>query len=187
MSNDKMAPLIVVSGASGSGKTTLCREISNKLGLYYGVSHTTREKREGERDGVDYYFIDKARFEKMVKGHEFLEWALVYDNLYGTSKDMVFSRLKTNQGVILDVDTVGAANIKKAYPASRLIFIDVPSLGELKKRLEKRGTDSPAVCELRLKKALEEEKCKNQYDHIIFNDDLNKAYGKLKEIILAET
>src|SRR3990167_550078 len=165
MSNDKMAPLIVVSGASGSGKTTLCREISNKLGLYYGVSHTTREKREGERDGVDYYFIDKARFEKMVKGHEFLEWALVYDNLYGTSKDMVFSRLKTNQGVILDV----------------------AALGELKKRLEKRVTDSPAVCELRLKKALEEEKCKNQYDHIIFNDDLNKAYGKLKEIILAET
>lgn len=187
MLNEKMASLIVVSGASGSGKTTLCRQISNELGLYYGVSHTTRKKREGEKDGVDYYFVDKTRFEKMAKDHEFLEWASVYDHLYGTSKNMVFSRLKINQGVILDVDTQGAANIKKAYPVSCLIFIDVASLGELKTRLEKRGTDSPEVCEVRLKKALEEEKCKNQYDHIILNDDLNKAYGQLKEIILAET
>ncbi len=179
----KKAPLIVVSGASGSGKTTLCRLVAQKLGLHYAISHTTRSQREGEREGVDYYFIDKPRFDAMVKDNEFLESAEVYGNFYGTSKKTLFDFLKRGQGVIVDVDTQGASSIKKNLPESLHIFIQIPSFDELKKRLIQRRTDAPDVLERRLKQAAFEESHKDQYDHIILNDNLEHAYSLLEGII----
>src|SRR3989338_4559278 len=111
--NFKNSPIFVISGASGSGKTTVCRKMAEEFGLYYSVSHTTREKRPQEVHGRDYYFVSLTTFEDMIKGHKFVEWAKVYNNYYGTSKTVIEDHLHLGQGVILDLDTQGASNIKK--------------------------------------------------------------------------
>ncbi|MBX7147734.1 guanylate kinase [bacterium] len=182
-STHKKAPLIVVSGASGSGKTTLCRMIADKLGYYYGVSHTTRPMRVGEVHGRDYYFLSQDDFKAMVEKGDFLEWALVYGNMYGTSRVIVDEHRKKGMGVILDVDTVGARNIKKASPDAVLIFISVPSLDVLKSRLESRGTESPEMLAKRMGQALNEENCKTSYDFVIVNDNLESSYKALEKLV----
>lgn len=172
-----------MSGPSGSGKTTLCRFLSKKYDLHYGISHTTRPKRESERNGVDYYFVTHDEFNQMIGRQEFLEHATVYDNLYGTSMKSVYDYLDHGQGVILDVDTQGAKSISARCPEAFTIFIKGPSLEELKARLTRRGTDDEAVIAKRLMKAQEEEARTHYYDKVVTNDDLNRARVLLSQLI----
>lgn len=177
------APLIVISGASGSGKTTICRLLAQRLGFYYGVSHTTRPMRKNETHSVDYFFVSRDEFDRMVKHGDFLEHAVVYNNYYGTSKSVVDEHRLKGRGVVLDVDTQGALNIKKAVPEACLIFLKSPSVEVLRKRLEKRGTDSPENIEKRLKEALKEESFSSKYDYVVVNEDLDRAYDEVEVIV----
>lgn len=175
--------LFVVSGASGSGKTTICRTLADEFGLYYSVSHTTRPKQENEIEGRDYYFITRDAFQSMIDNDDFIEWAPVYHNFYGTSKKVVEEHLQKNQGVILDLDTQGAASIKKHFPDAILIFLKTSTLEDLKKRLQKRGRDSEEEIKKRVAYAKNEMAKMNQYDFIILNDNLENAVALAREIV----
>lgn len=179
----KEPPVIVVSGASGSGKTTICRILSNEFGLYYSVSHTTRAKRDREVYARDYYFVTAGEFKKMIAAGDFVEWAQVYNNYYGTSRRLIEQHLSQGRGVILDLDTQGATNIKKAFPEALLIFLKTPKLEDLRERLLKRGRDSAAEIERRLAYAQNELSQIGQYDHVIVNDDLDKAVDEARQIV----
>lgn len=174
---------VVISGPSGSGKTTLCRMVEERLGYYYAVSHTTRPQRSGEVDGEDYFFISKDKFQEMIDEKEFLEWAEVFGNLYGTSKTVVEDRLKKGQGVIVDVDTLGARNLKKNFPEAILIFLSVESQDVLKHRLTSRGTETKEKLDQRLAMAAYEESFISKFDHNIVNKDLEESYQKICQFI----
>lgn len=179
----KNPPIIVVSGASGSGKTTICRILSNEFGLYYSVSHTTRARRDREVNARDYYFVSVDEFKSMIANDDFVEWAEVYGNYYGTSRRIIEQYLKAGRGVILDLDTQGAANIKKSYHGACLIFLKTPELLDLRNRLVKRGRDSTQEIERRLAYAQNELAKINQYDHVIINDDLDRAVNEARHIV----
>jgi len=196
--NPHVRPLmIVVSAPSGAGKSTLCnRLVSEHPGIVYSVSCTTRPPREGEQDGVDYYFLSKQEFKKRIKNNEFLEYAKVHGNYYGTLQDIVLFAMEEGRHVLLDIDVQGAAQIRKSLrklPAThpvRLGFIDIfivpPSMQELERRLRNRGTDSEEVIARRLKSAKAELAHQGEYEYLIVNDDLEEAYGRLKEIVESE-
>ncbi|MFN3740396.1 MAG: guanylate kinase [Thermodesulfovibrionales bacterium] len=176
--------LIVVSAPSGAGKTTLCNAIVKDFDrIAFSVSYTTRKPREGEIDGVDYYFVDEKRFREMIEKEEFAEWAMVHGNLYGTAKKTLNNLMDRNIDVLLDIDVQGAKQIKALYPEAVLVFIMPPSFDELKKRLLKRGAEN---LDLRLKRAFEEMREYSFYDYVIINDNLEKAIGDLKSIIISE-
>lgn len=177
------APFFVISGPSGSGKTTICRKMAEEFGWYFSISHTTRAQRKNEINGSDYFFVSVADFKNMMKRGEFFEWAEVYGNFYGTSKKIIEEKLKTGQGVILDVDTQGAANIKKLMPKAVLVFINITSLDELKSRLEKRGRDTKQEIERRLNNAREEMSHIKEYDAVICNDNLDAALDEMRKVI----
>lgn len=177
------AKLFVVSGASGSGKTTLCRSVAHKLNLFFSVSATTRTPRNGEIEGQDYYFLSKEEFQTKISQGDFLEWAQVHQNLYGTLKHHVMKCLNSGQSVILDLDTQGALQLKKNLPEAVLIFIQTPSLETLRHRLEKRGTDQPQVIEQRMSRAKVEIKQSTHYDQVIVNEDLHQAIEGLTHFI----
>lgn len=174
--------IFVLSGPSGSGKTTLCHEAANRHGWYYSISHTTRAQRKFEKDGQDYFFVSRVEFERMIAAGEFLEWALVFDNLYGTSREKVDEVLRQGRSVILDVDIQGALAIKKKMPEAILVFVQPPGITELKKRLTARGGDSEDEIQKRLSRAQTEMKFQEQYDFTIVNDDLKKATRELEKI-----
>lgn len=176
--------LIVVSAPSGAGKTTLCNAIVKDFDrIAFSVSYTTRKPREGEIEGIDYYFIDEKRFREMIQREEFAEWAVVHGNLYGTAKKTLNDLIERNIDVLLDIDVQGAKQIKALYPEAVLVFIMPPSFEELRERLFKRGAEN---LDLRLKKALEEIREYSFYDYVIINDNLEKAIGDLKSIIISE-
>jgi guanylate kinase len=177
------APLFVVSGASGSGKTTLCRRLANEYGWYYSISFTTRAKRSHEIHGRDYFFVSRDEFERMVAKGDFLEWAEVYQNLYGTSRRLIEESLAKGQGVILDVDTQGAGNLKAILPQAVTVFIDTPSVADLEVRLKARATDAADEIARRVAHAQKETAKKGQYDCVIVNDDLERAVAEFKELI----
>lgn len=186
--------LFIVSGPSGAGKTTLIERIRGELKdlgieLYFSVSHTTRKARDGERDGVSYHFVAEAAFRGMVERGEFLEWAHVHANLYGTSKSEVQTRLDRGEDVILDIDYQGAkliAEDRDLKERSLSVFIFPPSLEALEQRLESRGLNTPEEIELRLRKAmLEIDEGKDFYNYIIINDNLFVATECLKAAIIA--
>ena len=183
ISHQKSPPFIVVSGASGSGKTTICRKIAENLGLYYSVSHTTRAKRPSEAHSVDYYFVSVPDFMGMIDSGDFFEWAKVYDNFYGTSKKIIQEKLAQGQGVILDLDTQGATQIKALFPESVLIFVDTPSLEDLQKRLHVRATDSAQEIAKRISHAENEIAKKGHYDFVVLNDQLPKALASVQKIV----
>lgn len=184
--NKHQPPIFVVSGASGSGKTTVCRKMADEFDFYYSVSHTTRAKRPQEVDGQDYFFVSLEKFQNMIQSDEFLEWAKVYDNHYGTSKAVIEQHLALNQGVILDLDTQGASNIKRYYPEAVLIFLKTPNLDDLKKRLLTRGQDSSTEIKRRVDYAENELAKIGEYDHVILNDDLEKALEETRKIVGAK-
>jgi len=179
--------LIVISAPSGTGKTTLSHMLLREFpNMEFSVSYTTRKPRNGEINGRDYWFVDRETFEKMIEEGNFLEWAEVYGHLYGTSKSQVIKALSEGKDVLLDIDTQGALNVKKNFPEAVLIFILPPSLRELKRRLESRGTDDEETIKKRLKIAREEIRRAPLYDYVVVNDVLEIAFDNLRSIIKAE-
>ncbi len=179
--------LFIVSAPSGTGKTTICKKISEMLdNLKSSVSFTTRKARQGEVDGEDYIFITEKRFRNMITKGEFVEWAEVHGNLYGTSRKRLEKIIASGRDVILDIDTQGARQIKKSYGNGVFIFILPPSMTELRKRLEKRMSNTREDRERRLKRAVEEIRAYKMYDYVIINDLLNCSLRKFESIILAE-
>jgi len=180
--------IFVITAPSGTGKTTIIKNIARKnVGdVGYSISHTTRKPREGEVNGLHYYFVNKADFEKMIEAHEFIEWALVYNQLYGTSILSVNKELSSGKDLLMDLDIQGAKEIKRRFPESLSIFILPPSMEILQERLKRRSTDDKINTDIRLKKAVEEIlKCRD-FDFIIVNDNLNQAVREIESIIIAQ-
>ncbi|WP_163329217.1 guanylate kinase [Desulfurobacterium thermolithotrophum] len=187
MSENLKGLLIVISAPSGTGKTTLSHKLLETFpSMEFSISYTTRKPRKGEVNGRDYFFVDKETFKSMIKEGDFLEWAEVYGNLYGTSKSQVMKALEKGKDILLDIDTQGALQVKKNFPEAVLIFILPPSLRELERRLRKRGTDDEETIKKRLRIAREEIKKAFFYDYLLINDDLEVAFEKLRSIITAE-
>ena len=179
--------LIVISGPSGSGKSTVVNKaIRGRDDMCFSTSVTTRSPRPGEVDGKDYYFIDPQRFREMVEQGELLEHAEYVAHSYGTPRAFVEQKLDAGLNVILDIEVQGARQVREKMPEAVLIFIVPPSLDELRRRLENRGTDAPDVIEARLLRASEELKEAELYDYLIINDDLETAAGEFSSILTAE-
>jgi len=179
--------LFVVSGPSGVGKGTLCSLLLKQIdNIFLSISLTSRPKRGKEKDGVDYYFTSAEDFEEKIRKNEFLEWAKVYNNYYGTPKKIVEEKLDQGHDVLLEIDVQGAMKVKQNMPDGVFIFIMPPALEELEKRILKRGTESEESLRLRMRKAQEELKASSFYEYVIVNDDLEIAAQKLQSIVLAE-
>lgn len=176
----------VLAGASGSGKTTLCREAAQKHSLSYSISFTTRPMRPGEQHGRDYYFTSREAFDAMIEDGDFVEWAEVYGNRYGTSKKTILPLLEQGQDVVLDLDIKGSLNLKALVPWTALLFIVPPSMEVLTQRLRGRGTDSDEVIARRLALARQEMKSLDKFDYVIQNTDLRQSLESVSAIILAE-
>lgn len=178
--------LMVVSGPSGCGKGTVLAEILKSDKIFYSVSATTRSPRPGETDGVNYYFLTKEKFEEMIAGSEMLEYASFCGNYYGTPRKPVEDMLEKGCHVILEIEVQGAMKIKEKCPDAVFIFILPPSLKELRRRLEKRGTESEEVIEKRLGEAAGEISQAYKYDYAVINGELSEAVDDLRSIIRAE-
>ncbi len=177
---------MVLVAPSGGGKTTMAKRILKDFDqIHFSVSATTRAPRKGEKDGVNYHYISKEEFREKIDGGEFLEWEEVYDGtLYGTLRDNVEKELEKGYFILLDIDVLGAINVKKIFEEDVLaIFIQPPSIEILKERLQKRATDAQHDIETRLKRAKKEMAYANRFDHIIINDDLETAYSQIKELV----
>ncbi|NLY67791.1 MAG: guanylate kinase [Tissierellia bacterium] len=179
--------LLVISGPSGSGKGTVCKKLLERnKDLVFSVSATTRKPRKGEIDGVNYFFVDDEKFNEMISNNEFLEYANVHGNWYGTPIKFVTDEIEKGEIVILEIDVQGAIQIKEKYKEAVFIFLIPPSMNELKNRIVKRGTETKEDIELRLKNALNELKFVDKYDYIVINDEVDKAVNKIEAIIEAE-
>ena len=180
--------LVVISGPSGVGKGTVRKALFEmpKHNLTYSVSMTTRAKRPGERDGIDYYFVSREEFLKRVDEGKFLEHAEFVGNFYGTPLDKVNERLEDGQEVVLEIEVEGALQVKKKVPDCVMIFIVPPGKEALYQRLRKRGTESEDVIEQRIQKANREFKLAKYYDYIVVNDEVSNAADRIMAIIRAE-
>ncbi len=178
--------LAVISGPSGVGKGTVIKEMfRQRPSLTESVSCTTRAPRAGERDGVDYFFVSRERFEEMIKNGELLEYSEHFENYYGTPRSFVEKALLSGD-VILEIDVDGALNVKAAHPSAVLIMIEPPSTAELERRLKNRGTESDEKIALRISRAEYELSKKDKYDHRVVNDDVAAAARRILQIIDAE-
>jgi guanylate kinase len=179
--------LFVVSAPSGAGKTTLCREARLRLpDLAYSVSYTTRSPRPGEIEGTDFVFVTEPQFHALQARGEFAEWATVHGNLYGTRASVLEEALGVGRDVLLDIDTQGAAQLRRRYPEAVLVFIVAPSMVELAQRLRERRSDAESEIARRLARAREEVKLWRSYDYLVVNRDLKEAADHLTAIIAAE-
>ncbi|HVY24070.1 MAG TPA: guanylate kinase [Steroidobacteraceae bacterium] len=176
--------LYVVAAPSGAGKTSLVRALlAQEPGVRFSISYTTRKQRPNEQHERDYFFVDKASFEKMVADGEFLEHAQVFDNYYGTSRSQVEKLLAQGANVILEIDWQGAQQIRRVMPACKSIFILPPSREELERRLRGRGTDDETVIQRRLRDAVSDMSHWNEFDYVVVNNDFEKALSELKAIV----
>lgn len=183
----KQGILIVLSGPSGAGKGTICQELLRSYPeLNYSISATTRPARVGEQNGINYWFISRPDFQKMIENDQLLEWAEVYGNFYGTPCHHIAELLNSGKDVVLEIDTQGATQIKKKFPQGVCIYIAPPSLDELAKRIHKRGTDSLENIKTRLNSASGELKYVHNYDYVVVNDEVQTAMKKIAAIIIAE-
>ncbi len=179
--------LYVISGPSGVGKTSIIEGTLKRVrNLVFSVSFTTRQKRAGEIEGKDYYFVDKETFQEMVRRGEFLEWAVVHGNYYGTPKKFVDENLQKGLNVLLDIDVQGAMSVMEKTNDAVYVFIAPPSFETLKQRLSKRGTENPEDLQKRLEDAKKELSYITKFEYIIVNVDLNESIDQLCSIIVAE-
>lgn len=179
--------LFTVSAPSGAGKTSLVRALVDSTeGLRVSVSHTTREKRPGEVDGVNYHFVSHATFSEMLQQNAFLEHAQVFANLYGTSRQWVEDTLATGDDVILEIDWQGAAQIRRLLPHAVSVFILPPSQECLYERLTGRGQDGAAVIEARMAEARSEMSHYVEADYLVVNDDFNTALAEFRAVVIAQ-
>jgi len=179
--------LFVISAPSGAGKSTIVKALKERTnGMGYSISHTSREPRKTEKNGVDYHFVEREAFTGLIDADAFAEWAEVYGDLYGTSFSNLEEQTAKGLDVLLDLDTRGAWNIKHRFEDSVLIYVLPPNLETLESRLRARGTDDESVIRMRMAKASHEiQKCA-EYDYIIINDDLENAVEHAQAIVLAE-
>ncbi len=178
--------VFVISAPSGSGKTTICRRLLDQVeGLELSVSYTTRPKKPGEADGKDYYFTDGENFDKMIKEKDFLEYAVVYGNRYGTSREVVRSIVSRGSDAVLEIDVQGGRKVKESLPETVLVGIFPPDWATLEQRLSGRGRDSRKEMETRLEAAGREMKELLSYDYLVVNDDLEKAVTRVEWIVRA--
>lgn len=183
----KQGTLIVLSGPSGVGKSTVISELlSTRKDLYFSVSFTTRMPRVGEENGVNYHFVDRAEFERMIEANELLEYAEYVQNYYGTSLKMIQDKLADGVDVLLDIEVQGAAKVRAKCPEAVLIFIMPPSFEELSRRLHGRNTDNEQTIAGRLQQAREEYKEIGKYDYLVVNDSVANAAGEIRAILTAE-
>lgn len=186
MTDTPRGDIYVVSAPSGAGKTTLIRRLMAEIrGLHFSVSHTTRPPRAGEADGVDYHFVSRERFQAMEKAGEFLEVAEVHGNRYGTSAAEVDSALARGDDALLDLDSQGAASIRKIRPESVLVFVLPPGIQALRDRLAARGGEDPGQVTRRIEAAGKEIAALPMYDYCVVNDSLDRALRDLQAIIRA--
>ena len=177
----------MISGPSGSGKSTIVKVLKERVeNLGYSISHTSRKPRSTEKNGIDYCFVDRETFTRMIEAGDFVEWAKVYHDFYGTSFSNLNEQTSSGLDLLLDLDAQGARNIKKRFENSVLIYVLPPSLEILQKRLIDRGTDDESLIKTRMEKALNEIKKCVWYDYIVINDDLDKAIGEVQSIIISK-
>ncbi|WP_353094095.1 guanylate kinase [Tissierella praeacuta] len=179
--------LLIVSGPAGTGKGTVCKEVLERnKDILYSISATTRNPRVGEIDGVNYFFIDEEEFNKKIENNEFLEYAYVHTNHYGTPRDFVIDKINNGETVLLEIDVQGALQVKKNYSEAVLVFILPPTMEELKNRIVKRGTESEEDINRRFKNAFKELDCIEEYDYFVVNDKIEYAVSDIESIIKAE-
>jgi guanylate kinase len=191
MDQKRLGMILVLSGASGTGKSTVCNRAMEKLGdIHFSISCTTREPRPGETDGISYYFIDKDDFKKRIENHEFIEYAEVHGNYYGTLKSEVLEKAMGGNDVVLDIDIQGALQIIEYLEhddfldnCCEFVFFGPPSYQELEKRLRGRGTETEEIITTRLNNAKKELEAWNKYDFLIINDDVEEAIDDFISLI----
>lgn len=180
--------LLIISAPSGAGKTTICRKLlARRKDLRYSTSCTTRAPRPGEKDGKSYFFLDRDEFKRKIQRGEFLEWAIVHDEYYGTPKRFVEDETKTGRHVIMAIDVQGAMSIRRKHPSAILVFVLPPSFDALKSRLAHRGGQAADEVAKRLANSRGELAAAKEYDYVVVNDDLEKAVKQISCILTAES
>ena len=175
--------MVVISGPSGSGKSTICKRLLEDPGVVFSVSATTRKMRPGEVDGRDYHFLSVDEFRKRISRGEFIEHAEVYGNLYGTLRQPLEQAIASGKLYLLEIDVQGALQLKALGEPGQYIFIAPPDFEELRRRLKKRNTETPEVLERRLHKAEDEYRERIKYDHVVVNDDLERAVAEVRGLM----
>lgn len=179
--------LLVISGPSGSGKGTVSQKLlARNKNIVFSVSATTRHQRLGEKDGVNYFFVDEKKFQKMIANKEFLEYALVHNNYYGTPKNFVINEINKGEIVLLEIDVQGAMQVKENYKNVVFVFLLPPTMDELKNRIIKRGTETEQDIKRRFKNAFIELDFVGEYDYFVVNDKVTDAVDDIESIMRAE-
>ena len=176
--------LVVVSGFSGAGKGTLMKELLKRYDNYaLSVSATTRQPRDGEKDGEDYFFVSREYFQQMIEDGRLVEYAQYVNHYYGTPRDYVEKKMAEGKDVILEIEIQGALKVKKRFPDALLIFVTPPSAGELRRRLVGRGTETIEVINARLRRAAEEASGMEAYDYLLINDEIDACVEQMHQLI----
>lgn len=180
---NKKGILAIISGFSGAGKGTVVNKLLEKDNYAVSISATTREPRQGEVDGKNYFFKSRDEFENMIENNQLIEYAEYVGNYYGTPRDYVFKKLEEGYDVILEIEMQGALKVKEKFPETALIFITPPSADELKKRLVGRGTETIEQIDKRMSRAVDECDYMNKYDYIVVNDDLDECVDEIHRLL----